>query len=61
MLITYQNYKGGINNLCVVSEDFRGNAFSGIIGKSAIDKQHAIKNFKRNYRKHKGVKYPYAD
>lgn len=61
MLITYQNYKGGINNLCVVSEDLRGNTFSGIIGKSAIDEQHAIKNFKRNYRKYKGVKYPYAD
>lgn len=25
------------------------------------DKRHAIKNFKRNYRKYKGVKYPYAD
>ena len=61
MLITYQNYKGGINNLCVVSEYFRGNTFNGIIGKSTIDKQHAIKNFKRNYRKYKGVKYPYAD
>ena len=42
LLITYQNYKGGINNLCVVSEDFRGNTFSGIIGKSAIDEQLKI-------------------
>ena len=61
MLITYQNYKGGINNLCVDSKDIRGKTFSGILAKSTIDEQHAIKNFKRNYRKHKGVKYPYAD
>ena len=61
MLVTYQNYNGDINNLCVITEDFRSNVFSGIIGKFTIDKQHAIKNFKRNYRKYKGLKYPYAN
>lgn len=61
MLISYQNYNGGINNLCVVTEDFRGNVFSGICGTSTIDEAHAIKNFKRNFKKHTGKKYPYKN
>lgn len=54
MIYNYFNYKGGINNLCVVSESF---SKPDIIGKSTIDLKHAIKNFKRNYKKYYGKKY----
>lgn len=40
---------------------FRGNVFSGIYGTSTIDEAHAVKNFKKNFKKHTGKKYPYEN
>jgi len=50
MYISYHNYKGGTNNLIVVSE---GN----VRGSSLIDLEHAIRNFKRNWRKYNSYAY----
>ena len=47
MFITYKNYKGGINNLCVVS-DAMGNYATSLKGKD-----QAIKNYKKKVRKNK--------
>lgn len=48
LVITYQNYKGGINNLCVV----RDLKIPYIMETSKIDKEHAIKNYKALYKKY---------
>ena len=45
LYITYQNYKGGINNLCIV-KDIQGN-----FGTSTKNKKQAIENYKRNLKK----------
>ena len=47
MFITYKNYKGGINNLCVVS-DVMGNYATSLKGEA-----QAIKNYKKKVRKNK--------
>ncbi len=52
MLITYQNHNGGTNNLIVVTEDFKGFVFSGVVGTSTKSERQAIANFKRNYKRH---------
>lgn len=43
--ISYQNYKGGINNLCIV-EDIKGN-----YGASTVSKEKAIQNYYKNLKK----------
>ena len=53
MIYNYYNYKGGINNLCVVSERFNG----GITGASTKGLETAYKNFKKNYKKYYGNNY----
>lgn len=45
MTVSYRNYKGGINNLIVVSDD-KGNTAT-----STKDLQQAIKNLKRKQRR----------
>lgn len=45
LFISYQNYKGGINNLCVI-EDIKGN-----YGTSTISKEKAIQNYYKNLKK----------
>lgn len=45
MYINYVHYKGGINNLCVVSDE-KGRFATSLKGKDA-----AIKNYKKKYRK----------
>ncbi len=50
MIITYQNYKGGINNLVVICERLSP-YYNGVVATSTKDEQTAIKNFKRNYKK----------
>lgn len=47
MYITYKNYKGSINNLCVFS-DVMGNYATRLKGKD-----QAIKNYKKKVRKNK--------
>lgn len=44
MFITYQNYKGGINNKCIIFDNL-GRSASSTKGKT-----QAIKNFKRKYK-----------
>lgn len=44
MFINYVNYKGGINNLCVVFDN------KGRTVHSTKGKDQAIKNFKRKYK-----------
>ncbi len=44
MFISYQNYKGGINNLVVVESD-------GIVTTSLKDKETAIRNHKKKLNK----------
>lgn len=44
MYITYKNYKGGINNLIVVSDD------KGRFATSLISIEQAIKNYKRKIK-----------
>lgn len=46
MFINYYNYKGGINNLIVVSDN------KGICGRSIKDKETAIKNYLKNLKKY---------
>lgn len=53
LIITYQNYKGGINNLCVV-RDFN---IPYIMATSKKDKETAIKNYKILYKKYYNKKY----
>ena len=43
MYINYVNYKGGINNLCVVSDN------KGNYARSTKSKEQAIKNFKKRF------------
>ena len=45
LYISYQNYNGGINNICIV-EDNNGN-----YGTSTNGKKQAIKNYYRNLRR----------
>lgn len=45
MFITYQNYKGGINNLCIVFDN-KGNA-----ARSTKGKEQAVKNYERILKK----------
>lgn len=44
MIITYHNYKGGINNLCVVFDT------KGRHAQSTKGKEQAIRNFIRKYK-----------
>jgi hypothetical protein len=44
MFISYQNYKGGINNLVVVESD-------GVVTTSLKNKETAIRNHKRKLSK----------
>lgn len=50
MIITYKNYKGGINNLIVITEHLNP-YINGITATSTKSVEHAIKNFKRKYAK----------
>lgn len=45
MFVKYENYKGGINNLCVVYDE------RGFIGTSTKGKEQAIKNYKKQIKK----------
>lgn len=45
LFISYQNYKGGINNLCIV-EDIKGN-----YGTSTKGKEKAIQNYYKNLKR----------
>ncbi len=45
LYISYESYKGGVNNLCVV-EDMQGN-----YGTSTKSKEQAIKNYYKNLKK----------
>lgn len=53
MIYNYYNYKGGINNLCVVYESFKG----GVSAQSTKGLKAAFKNFKRAYKKHYNKPY----
>lgn len=44
MYINYINYKGGINNLCIVADN------AGRYATSTKGKEQALKNFKRKYK-----------
>ena len=58
MIITYENYRGGINNLIVCSCGLgRKDTYCGIVGTSQKNEKSAIKNFKRNYKKQMGFAY----
>ncbi len=46
--ISYENYKGGVNNLIIVTDDE-----TGITATSTKSKEQAIKNLKRQLRKFK--------
>lgn len=56
MIITYKNYKGGINNLIVVTEHLNP-YIKGITVTSTKSIKHAINNFKRKYKKQYGKQY----
>lgn len=45
MFVTYKNYKGGINNLIVVSDN------KGRFATSLISIEQAIKNYKRKIKR----------
>lgn len=47
--ISYENYKGGVNNLIIVTDDDE----TGITATSTKSKEQAIKNLKRQLRKFK--------
>lgn len=49
MIITYHNYKGGINNLCVVHKGLDEIGWN-MTARSTKGKEQAIKNFKRKYK-----------
>lgn len=54
MIITYENYKGGVNNLIVVSEHL--NPYTkGIVATSTKSVEHAIRNFKRKLAKRNNI------
>ena len=56
MIYDFIHYKGGTNNLCVVSENL--DPYNpGVTAKSTKGLNQAIKNFKRNYKKFYGKKY----
>lgn len=54
MIITYENYKGGVNNLIVVSEHLNPYK-NGIIATSTKSVEHAIRNFKRQLAKRNNI------
>lgn len=50
MIITYHNYKGGINNLIVVHNGLDGKNWN-MTARSTKGVEQAIKNFKRKYER----------
>ena len=54
MIITYENHKGGLNNLIVVSEHLNPYK-NGIIATSTKSVEHAIRNFKRQLAKRSNI------
>lgn len=54
MIITYENYKGGVNNLIIVREHLNPYK-NGIVATSTKSVEHAIRNFKRQLAKRNNI------